>query len=510
LAPQDVLTMVRYAHTNSVLMDNMTLQGALRILNLPSRAADLTTYPRTNDEALTPKWDYDLNDGFRVATDLACLGQLVQCLILHESIFVDGSRSSTWTNMRATPGPIDNHVLPLRPFGWEIRAAFEKAVAQVNSWVDSAEFADYLGLLAAGRIEAAVFEVSNGYFQTGLSDPVLFAGEQRHGRSDIWGPGESIPSELLPLFRDETPYRLLDDVLTSVLSKHSRAFHKQASERRRRAVRGRHPWAKVGFHPADVDEKFRASESLVRHAVATCYYNELSKRTSMPYLPHPLRSRIAEFESAAQRGGLAHIAGEITKALETARAERSQLANLRLGSDVVQVHVPMFLSRAIKDAGRPADILAAAIDIRQSREGLRFREWMRELQDGLLRGRTSLSQLENHLERVERELRKMTRTPSRTEADHLGVELNIGLVTLTRKFPVPLFGSSLRSRRHLRLFHSTARLYDEVLRLEPHIKRVFGDAVRVSYDDFRDLLAKLQATTAEERGRLLRRERPER
>jgi hypothetical protein len=513
-----VLAMVRYAQTNSVLMDNMTLQGALRILSLPARDATFTTYPRTDDELHSLKWDYDLNDGFRVATDLACLGQLVQCLILHDKIFVDGSGTSTWADQRimlsgdpGTKRPTDDYILPLRPSSSEARTAFEKALSNVNSWSDSTEFADYLGLLATCRIEAAVFEISNGYFQTGFSDPVLFAGEQRHSRINMRISDGSDGSQLLPLFLDEMPYRLLDDVLASLFDKRSKAFRRNAGERRRRVARGRHPWAKAGLGPGDVDEKLRAYESLIRHAVATCYYGELSNRAGIPYLPHPLRSRIAEFEAATHRGGARSLAAEITKALELARAERSHLANIRLGSHAVQVHLPMFLSRAIKDAGRPEDILDAAVEIRQSNEGRRFREWMHELQDGLLRGNPSLAQIEGKLDRVERDLRKWAGKSPRTEGDEIGIELNFGLVTLTKNSAIPFFGRSFRTRRHLKIFHSTARLYDEVLRLEPHIKRVFGEAVATSYEDFQDLLAHLEATAAaplEHRGRLLRRERP--
>ena len=115
------------------------------------------------------------------------------------------------------------------------------------------------------------------------------------------------------------------------------------------------------------------------------------------------------------------------------------------------------------------------------------------------------------LRRIDRDLRRWTGGASTAATnDDIGIELNLGAVTLTRKTSAHVLRRFVPSRKHLRLFHSTASAYDGVVRLEPHIRRVFGEAAAISHSDFQYLLSELKTSgtgSPEECGRILRRER---
>lgn len=69
------------SHSRSVILDNLTLSSATRLISLKKDRKIKDLYPRLPVESMRgDKWDYDLNLGFRFGVDLACLAQLTQAI----------------------------------------------------------------------------------------------------------------------------------------------------------------------------------------------------------------------------------------------------------------------------------------------------------------------------------------------------------------------------------------------------------------------------------------------
>jgi hypothetical protein len=188
------------------------------------------------------------------------------------------------------------------------------------------------------------------------------------------------------------------------------------------------------------------------------------------------------FGTAPGGHGASAVSNLILDKLRDGRAKKAVRANDFFGSEMVQVDLPLFLSAVLSGANKPTDIPDLILDLRHSSEALRFRQWMTQLSDAVHAGVLTLDELIAYGEAVDRHLSSVDR-PGNT----VGIELNLGLVTLTRNLHLARLRHR-RSPKHLRLFQSVADITGGTVRLAPRIAAVYGPSVAAAYEDYHTLV----------------------
>lgn len=453
---------------NAIMLDSMTLQGALRLL---ACTEGIPRYSETEVERRRKdKWNYALNTGFRVASDISCLAQLVQSLILHEEIAVEASYMAT----KQTTYDPDDPLAPIPPmqlnqllsgsvstFSLSLASRLDHAAQACELVVDyamSEAFKNYLKLLSVRSLDAAFLHISHAYFGTGYSDLALFP-------------------------REEFAFALKKEV---------RAFRDYASLLDYTRYRTEdHVLARTPQSREDVDDKAGAAVDVLRNAQAAYFYQSISDSEGIGYLSHPLRSSFVAFDAMAVGHGLDYVGERILGLLQQGRAEAVTPVNELLGEEVIHVEIPFFLAAVLQNASAPEDVIERALAVRDSRDAKQMRSWLSQFREMLADGEMTVERQAREIARLKRLVAQWMDTSSRTtaSAEQLNIGLNFGPVSVSKDVRVP---GIRRTPKRLRLLQSLADVSNTTPRFNELIRKVFGVRVGDSWEHYRHALKKFQ------------------
>lgn len=454
--------------SNAIMLDSMTLQGALRLLACTD---GMPRYSETEVEHLRKdKWNYPLNTGFRIASDISCLAQLVQSLILHEEIAVEASymkiKQKTY-DPRDPLAPIPPMQLDqllshaVSTFNLPLTSRLDHAAQAcelVVGYSMSEAFKNYLKLLSMRSLDAAFLHISHAYFGTGYSDLALFP-------------------------REEFSFSLKEKV---------RAFRDYASLLDYTRYRTEdHVLARTPYSRGDADDKAGAAVDVLRNAQAAYFYQSISDSEGIGYLSHPLRSSFVAFDVMAVDRGLDYAGERILEMLQHGRAEAVTPVNEFLGEEVIHVEIPFFLATVLKNANTPEDVIERALAVRDSRDAKRMRSWLLHFREMIAHGEMTVERQAREVAHLKRLVAQWMNTSSRTtaSAEQLSIGLNFGPASVSKNVGVP---GIRRTPKHLRLLQSLADVSNTTPRFDELIRKVFGVQVGDSWEHYRHALKMFQ------------------
>jgi hypothetical protein len=472
-------------YPNAILLDSMTIQGAVRLLTPTDR---FPPYRWTDAEHRRgDKWNYPLNTGFRIACDLACLSQLVQSIILHDHVLVESSHSdirldSGYAEAYGAPLPIDRLQGLITPFKVSYSDRIDHmahAAMQVLRYAESDAFRNYLSLLSTASLEAIFIHISHGYFETGYSDRALFPRDEIVGPTKGMGVIADGPEEQsAELEEKQSKYRQYESLLTDMTDNDN------------------HPLARTPYSREDVSDKAFAAADVLRNAHAAYYYQSIADTEGVGYLAHPLRSSFVAFDIMATEHGLQFVGERMTEFLRESRVAATEPINKFLGKEIIHGEVPFFLAMILRDVTGPDDILERAWAIRESKDAEHMRAWVQRLSRMVSNNDLTVERLGQEVLQLKNLVDHwMSRSREAASASGpLNVGLNFGLVSLSKDLSLPPLAKWRRMPRHLRLFQSLAEVSNLTPRFDPLVKGVFGEAIGDSWDHYRYALAKFEGT----------------
>jgi hypothetical protein len=500
IMPKPSFRSIRESYAGSVLIDNLTLSCATRLV-VQTEKGSIPSYPKQGREkASHSKWNYKLNNGFRLGVDFACLAQVVQAIILYEKIIVDTSHLDRWGTIRTEnsdtiigeppeiAGLIDC-LIPLKLSFEERIYYFSLAVSKSLDYSKTDAFKDFMLLLSTSAVEDIFIHISHGYFETGYSDSLLFPRKEDH--EDITTHIRNAlkkPDELERYYRNSMFIEKIEFVwnFLSNLNQYN----------------DDHVLEKTFYDPGDGHDKGFAGNDVLRNAMAAYYFQYLSELGGFPYLPHPLRSHFIAFDIIASKIGLPSTEEHIMKLLESHRSTKANLVNSFYGQEVVHTKIPFFLSMVLHQADNPRDIFDIAIRIRKTKEARLLREWLRELDRGIANGTKSIDKLAREVEEIQLVLSNWSN--SQINADvvpSIDLGFNIGVLSITKKVSKPQILDKLNRPKKLRFLQSLAQISDLTLRFDILVENVFGKSTAELWKQYRSMIEIFQNVETSKEGK---------
>lgn len=445
-----------------VILDSLTLQSTLRILgeNDAVQAPLASRYRRR-------KWDYNLNFALRVAIDVECLAQLVHAIVMHEEIGISPGfvhqgvdkvimRSGYGRSVPRAAGEGLGDVVTLLAFPERLhRQILLMAGERAIEISRTPEFRRYLEALSSGGLEGVILDISNGYFDTGYSDPSTLASFELQEENDQ----EAIYYDLA-----------LDEM---------KQGHMAIGQRFRRLAQGMrsidyedHALVKMPFgHGA---EKRAAAYDVVRNTAAALYYQYLAQLVNAPYLPHALREPLATFDPDG--ASPADIEGRVVAHLQALRRHRAEAITAMIGGSGFDLQVPLVLAKVLQDAREPAEVIPRALELRETASARRLRAWFRDLHAQLQTPGADMRSAERELDGFRNLVRRWADS---TDADDGGstitMGVNLGVVSFSSPLPKGL--NRIRRRWRLQFLYDLARAGDATPRLGPRLANVLGEPI---------------------------------
>jgi hypothetical protein len=475
------------SHRNrgAVWLDNMTMQGAVRML-------------RTKRNEYPPHLLYSSGtseDGFRVAVDVACLAQLVQSIVLHESIVVDQAWVGSWRDHDDEETSSRHAIQNLRDVVLECSipiavrsAAMVSATETVERFAASDSFKEYIAALMDESIDGTYIKMTHEYLGAGFADTALF------------GPSEAVPvltPEMLTAWRsfdsdDTSAYssKLLTDL--TELKKFYRSLGRLDEISREQESSASGGIFDVAIRQGVEIGYSHVVEYVLQNVHAAVYYQRLADSMDIAYLPHSLRASFVAFDSTSNGFSLAYVGELFADNLEEFRTRRVEAINKLLRHHAAPVNIPLFLASILERVSDPSEIIDEALRLRDSPPAVEFRRWSIEIQD---KAKTiPLHEMTEFLSGIQNYAPKWFKGGGNTgssQAYQTGVELNLGVVTITQLAPTK---SLLRrsTKRHLRVFQNLADISNSVLDVAPLLARTFGDSVAGSYSNYSTALDRLE------------------
>ena len=488
----------------SVVLDNLTLQSAFRALSIPKNGNLSLEVPEAHHRCgAAQKWNYELNADFRLAIDVACLGQLLQAILLNERIAVDPGFMSRW-GAHAQPinaararvvlpdiaKQIEGVIVPLR---YEDSVHCERlagASVEALNYSRMPEFREYLRELSLHGVDGAFIEITNGYFRTGYSDPSSLP-------SFNLGDGRDDPFALLAT-RDKAGYsarRLsaLESVIRKVLDSPTA---RDLSIRRLfvefvTALEGVssdiHALARTSFARSYAHDKKTGSADIVKHMCAALYTQELANGVNASYMPHVLRNCFIRFgvvSAVPRRSDLPAPASDLRldfmKTAEDFHQKQVKDWSDRRRIQVADVNIPFALASVLQVCDDPAVILDRAMDMRESKRARRLRRWFTDLHERAISTgdrRDDSMYIERELDRqMEIWVDTAPRNP-RTEDIAISLCLVGGIPSASATRNVHFSAADMRRRRQLRFLYDLTRIAKSTPKMHLLLGNVFGSEV---------------------------------
>ncbi len=522
-------------------MDNLTLQGALRVLD-----PDLRHAPGLANRTGSGKWDYGLNQDLRRCVDLACLGQLVQNIVLFDEIgtgrgllrsWYPPPRSTQRFRRRALwPESADPLGLPPQFDGlhavlsvvedgdWLESVAAAAVVAR--ECVDTELFASYIVQLAQEDVLGTFLDITSAYFETGYSDSGVFPDmdetldfehllylirDERDAATPVAPAtadedtvvGEESIEVLEERIRASKEFvRVVDETVAA-----SHAFFEAevwARHRQDRTKAGADKFFGIPVAGSNLVEKKFAERDMLRTVCATLYYQHLADSMAASYMPHPLRAPFALLQETAEKHSVGVSESETMSMLEYLRACRAREVN-RVVADRgasaglhVDIELPFVLAAVLHEADSATNVIEAALSLRESKKAKDLRSWFTELHARVAQGDIALSELESKLDGLRSAVRKWQPSGGRPGSEvQVTAGLNLGFVSVqasAKKQPSPRLP---KPPRRLRFLQDLSRISDATPRLGPVLGRVFGDDMARSWTTSQAVFARAAGVAKE-------------
>lgn len=513
----------------SIVLDNLTLQSAFRALSIPRHGNLPVETPELHNRRSAEKWNYELNADFRLAIDLACLGQLLQAVLINESIAVDpgfmfrwGARAERINGRKARvvlpdiAKELETVIVPLRHEEGIHRERLAEAASEALNYARGSEFREYLHRLALQGVDGAVIDITNGYFGTGYSDPSslpLF--NLGDGREDPFyllasghRPGHSAGklSALASAIRDMMDVSLGRDL---PIRRRFTDFLNELEE----ASPSAHALVRTPYMPSYEYEKVTGATDIAKHVAAALYTQRLADDVKASYMPHPLRNSFVLFDtvSAAMPGSdpATPVLDPRLRCIRTAEAiHRGRVHELAvtLGLIAEDVNVPFALASVLQASDDPAVILHRAMEMRESKSARRLRRWFTDLHEKAAEGDGKLEDLARDARELDRQAEAWLGAGSRdssTAATSINVSLSLGIVSISATRNLPPSGRDVLPRRQFRFLYDLTRIGNATPKMHRLVGKVFGPEAGRSWLRAQKVMLPFTASSpAEHRGLL--------
>ncbi|MBW4719968.1 hypothetical protein [Saccharothrix obliqua] len=438
-----------------IILDNMAVLGARNALR--------PEFPVYDEDVRKPhdKWDFALTDRLRHVADIACLGQLVQAVVLHDVIGLSPLGGGSTGPLPPELDGLAEVVRPVLPDD-DHRPILLHAAERAYARAGGEDFKDHVARLRDHPVVGAFVQVSNGHFGTGFSDVEQFTDlREVH---DYYGQVATTPPR-----RRTAADRVLRRPHQPLVG--GFAELELRSRVTYRVARGLgHPFEKS--HPGD--ERFQehadAGLDVLRHVAATNYHADLALLVDAWYAPHPLRAPLTDYGaadplSAADRRRLRHLLGH---------RRGAKLARRHVTTEA-DVALPLLLAHVLERAASPDDVVPVALELRATRPARRLRAWFAEVEERLAGGGLAADQVADRL-------RALADASDAFEPDHrVGVRLGIGPLSTRR---LPRFAG--RPRR-LRFGYDLTRVTESAVDLAPLLRRALGEDSARAWEAGREL-----------------------
>lgn len=467
-----------------VVLDNLTVQSALRVLGNDELIQDPHAVRRRAD-----KWDYRLNHALRVAIDVECLAQLVHAIVLHEEIGVSPGFARGLAGQAGSPladgqaGLAEVVTIMACPEGLQ-REFLASSAEQALAISRLPDFRRYLMALSSGGFEGVILDISNGYFETGYSDPSALAGFELPPKNASYYP-ESADTFYFKLAHDELRQadHLLERAETATGRVNLKALRADQQARgqmarrffdiaeRMRSIDHRdHPLVESPIPRGYDHEKMTAAYDLVRNLSAALYFQYLADVSGTPYLPHPLRAPLAAFDP--ERSAIPDVEQRVLAHVQALRRNRVSAITDTIGSGGFDLNVPLVLARVLRDARAPHEVIPRALELRDSAPATRLRGWFRDLHALLRTADADLKSAERELAGFRALLSKWSGAPASPDAPEITVGVTLGIVSLSGL--VHINPKNVRRRWRLQFLYDLARAGDAVTQFRPLLARTLG------------------------------------
>jgi hypothetical protein len=475
----------------SVIMDGLTLQSALRILGEDGAVQAPAAHEFRND-----KWDYDLNLALRVAMDVECLAQLVHAIVMHEEIGISPGfvhltgglmimRDGYGSFVPPAAGEgLGGVVTPLTYPESLHRQMLLRAGEQALEISRTPEFRHYLRALSSGGLEGVILDISNGYFETGYSDPSALASfelEEENDREAIYvdlsldemaqatvllrraklamGPAKkkSLTAEAQAHMATGQRYHLLAEAMRSIDNRD-------------------HALIEAPIPSGYGYDKMTAAYDVVRNMAAALYFQYLAQLADAPYLPHVLRAPLVTFDSGVSPSTpSANLEQRVIGHLQTLRRRRADSITAMIGDPGFDLEVPLVLAKILKDARGPAEVIPRALELRETASARRLRSWFRDLHAQLHAPEADMRSVERELEGFRALISRWTGSTMSDGEAAVTMGVNLGVVYF--ESPLPSGLGKVRRRWRLQFLYDLARAGDATPRLAPALAKVFGEPI---------------------------------
>jgi hypothetical protein len=490
-------------HIGSVFMDNLTLSCALRavagfhigeecIEDRPRGA--LEWYSKTQPRRLYPdgrgqdapgKCDYRSNDAFRLVIDIYSLAQLIEAIVLFDKVYVDASFVGRWGLVKKRPNskelelpaiaaPLDKVIVPVSTSQYERLKLLANAENRTSRYVADEGFSEFLRILSVTQSENLFIQISNGYFRTGYSDPLLFPYIDDFMSPSHFDLEVSIVSRVCKQLEKRPNTDKIRDFLNFV-----RAIEKSGdfAVSLHQNPESFFVLRKTGYDPRQYYEKLTGSVDIIRNAVAAYFYQALAQNNGFPYFPHLMRSPFIIYDQIASSNLVSSVAKHAIDCVEECRRKRVDPINKFYRGAIIDFEIPLILAMVLEQVDKPDEILKAACSIRNSDPARSFRSWSAEVDQKVRDGTINIDLLGKELSKLERAVAKWGRVNNASEK--MSVQLSVGLAPISLTFNLPSIGRpTLRQPQHLVFLQRLTQLSNRTPQFETLIHKVFGHKVK--------------------------------
>lgn len=462
-----------------IVLDNMTLQGAARALSRyhPDLNGTRSVFQRT-----AGKWDYSYSDDLRLTADVLALAQLVQSIVLYDEIGVGPYGTPSWAKTRDADGrqldaphELDDiaGMLTVLDRGYDHSDLIIETMRRAQEHTRTDEYRDYISALEKHDALGAYLRISNGYFSTGFSDELLCGDSDRTIRDLVLG---ALMNTRSPAGLVGSWGRLLKS--PSLWANLRKTVNKLAAHERKLLYDKDitlNPFDLSRIGPGDFCEKVGAGLDLVRNVAAAYYYDQLAAYAKASYAPHPLRVRFVEYRATDELSP-----AELVRRMEERRAENVRSARQKItrtfrgGGDITEVKLPFFLATALTESAEPEDVIAQALQLRNSYPARRLRAWFEETGELSRSGDLGVDQLVARVQELEKALDTWW-SPGQRRHGKINISLSVGPAAVqAQNVSIPLIPLGKRPPRTFRLLYDMAHLSRSNLSLAPQLGRVLG------------------------------------